>query len=72
MYLQQTLIHQFMINVFYRDAFENSGEKNKRGSVGLDIFTVGVSTFLCTPISGMTGDFASQITNFQQRLPSII
>ncbi len=47
MYLHQTLIHQFMINVFYRDAFENSGEKNKRGSVDLDMFTVGVSTFLC-------------------------
>jgi hypothetical protein len=30
MYLQQTLIHQFMINVFYRDAFENSGEKKRR------------------------------------------
>ena len=27
--------------------FENLGEKNKRGSVDLDIFTVGVSTFLC-------------------------
>ena len=39
MYLQQTRIHQFMINVFYRDDFENSGEKNKRGSVDLDIFT---------------------------------
>ena len=42
MYLQQTLIHQFMINAFDRDAFENSGEKNKRGSVDLVIFTVGV------------------------------
>ena len=58
-----------MINVFYRDDFENSGEKNKRGSVDLDIFTVGVSTFL----------HASQTTNicdfsrlFQQRLPIII
>jgi hypothetical protein len=39
MYLQQTLIHQFMISVFYRDDFENSGEKNKRGSVDLYMFT---------------------------------
>ena len=46
MYLQQTLIHQFLINVFYCDVFENSGEKNKRGSVDLYMFTVGVSTFL--------------------------
>ena len=46
MYLQQTRIQQFLINVFlYHDDFENSGEKNKRGSVDLYMFT-GVSTFL--------------------------
>jgi hypothetical protein len=38
-----------MINVFYRDDFENSGEKNKRGSVIWTFYRrlVGVSTFLC-------------------------
>ncbi len=81
MYLQQTLIHQFMINVFYRGAFENSGEKNKRGSVDLDIFTVGVSTFCATttrattPISGIDWRFripTTHICDFQQQLPIII
>jgi hypothetical protein len=73
-----------MINVFYRDAFENSGEKNRRGSVDLDIFTVGVSTFFVqrqsTTLSRSrdypnfrnvsAGDFASQITNNQYLLPA--
>ena len=51
--------------------FENLGEKNKRGSVDLDIFTAGVSTVLCNgnaltlsrlpQFPGLTiGDFASQ------------
>jgi hypothetical protein len=68
-----------------REDFENSGEKNKRGSVDLYMFTVGVSTFLCNgnaltlsrlpQFPRLIGDFTSQTTNicdFQQRLPVII
>ena len=54
MYLQQTRIHQFMINVFYRDDFENSGEKNKRGSVDLDIFTGRKGVFDSSGFGGST------------------
>ena len=51
MYLQQTLIHQFMISVFYRDDFENSGAEGRRIiSAEASICTclpVGVSIVLC-------------------------
>ena len=85
MYLQQSRGHQFLINVFlYHDDFENSGEKNKRGSVDLYMFTGRGFDFFAqrqrshalatNPISGIdcVGDFASQPTNIcdsQQRRP---